>query len=399
MPSFLLALACGVPIAIHAALRGGRDQALWTLALASSLGLVFIAAGAVMTDPALALGTTMTMTGFWIAACGPDRQRGAAAASLFVGLAIGLLAKGPVAIVLSFLPIGAWALLTRRWREAWKRIPWIGGLALTAALVVPWYWAAERATPGFLDYFLVGEHWKRFVEPGWRGDLYGAAHAHPRGMIWLYWIAAALPWSVVALAWIVRGLGRRRAETTSLFSDPWRLYLLLWTISPMVFFTLSGNVLATYVLPGLPAFALLLGDVWGPRGRDLRGVRPPVRAVFAIGLAIPILFVAGLVAGRDRFERTLSQKALVLTWSAQRSNNEERLVYIGRPPPSADFYSRGNARTVEDIAALAPLLADPAADFVAIRSADFARLPDATRSALMPLGEFGDYHLLHEAPR
>jgi 4-amino-4-deoxy-L-arabinose transferase-like glycosyltransferase len=399
LPSLLLALACGIPVALHATPRGGPDQRLWTLALFASTVLVFIAAGAVMTDTALALGTTMSMTGFWIAVRGPDRQRAAAAISFFAGLAIGLLAKGPVAAVLSFLPIGSWVLFTGRWRDAWTRLPWVGGLLLTAALVVPWYWAAERATPGFVDYFLVGEHWKRFVEPGWKGDLYGAAHARPRGMIWLYWIAAALPWSPVALAWLGRGLMQKRVNLHALVADPWRLYLLLWAIAPMIFFTVSGNILATYVLPGLPAFALLLGDLWRPRPQDERTLRSPVRALLAVGTLIPVLFVVGIVAGRDRFERALSHQELVLTWSSRRANNGERLIYLGRPPPSADFYSRGKAMRVPDIATLALLLAEPAADFIAIRTGDLARLPDAIRSQLVPLGEFGDYQLLHESPR
>jgi hypothetical protein len=33
-------------------------------------------------------------------------------------------------------------------------------MVLIAVLCVPWYWLAELKTPGFLDYFLVGEHWK-----------------------------------------------------------------------------------------------------------------------------------------------------------------------------------------------------------------------------------------------
>jgi len=398
LPSLLLILGCGVPLALHASLRGGRDLAWWTLALFASIGLVFIAAGAVMTDPALALGTTMSMTGFWIALRGPDRLRVAAASAFFAGLAIGLLAKGPIAVVLTLLPIVAFALAARCSRDAWTRLPWLSGLALTVALVVPWYWAAERATPGFLDYFIVGEHWKRFVEPGWAGDLYGAAHAHRRGLIWIYWIAAALPWSVLALAWLARALARRRGGAMALVSDPWRLYLLLWTVAPMVFFTVSGNILATYVLPGLPAFALLLGDIWRPAEDDARTVRPPFRALLAVGVAMPLLFVAGILLEHDRFERALSHKALVQTWVAQRANNGERLVYVGRPPPSAEFYSRGKAMQVQDVATLAPLLDDPAADFIALRAGDLARLPATTRSQLVPLGEFGDYRLLHESP-
>ena len=54
---------------------------------------------------------------------------------------------------------------------------------------------------------------------------------------------------------------------------------------------------------------------------------------------------------------------------------------------------------VPDIATLAPLLDDPAADFIAIRAGDLERLPVATRTRLLPLGEFGDYRLLRESPR
>ena len=399
LPSFLLALACAIPIAVHGTLRGGRDQGLWTLALFASTGLVFIAAGAVMTDTALVLGTTMSMTGFWIAVCGPDRHRAAAVTAFFVGLAIGLLAKGLVGAALTFLPVCAWVVMTQRWRDAWTRLPWMGGLLLTAALVVPWYWAAERATPGFLDYFLVGEHWKRFVESGWKGDLYGAAHSRPRGMIWLYWIAAALPWSAVALAWLGRELMQKRVNLHALVADPWRLYLLLWTVAPMVFFTVSGNILATYVLPGLPAFALLVGDLWRPADGDKRALRSPARAVIVAGLAIPILFVAGILFAHNRFDKELSHKALVHAWTSMRANGGERLVYLGRPPPSAEFYSRGKAVTMRDIEALVALVDQPATDFVALRADDFARLPEATLSRLLPLGEFGDYRLLREAKR
>jgi len=185
LPSFLLLLSCGALVALLATMRGGRDQTLWTLALFGATGLVFIAAGAVMTDPALALGTTLSMAGFWVAVQGPDRNRRVAEIAFFAGLAVGLLAKGPVAAVLTFLPVFAWTLWMRQWRSAWQRLHWVAGFALTAALVIPWYWAAERASPGFLDYFLVGEHWKRFALPGWKGNPYGAAHARPHGMIWL----------------------------------------------------------------------------------------------------------------------------------------------------------------------------------------------------------------------
>ena len=63
MPSLLLVVGCGALVHALAALRGGPDQARWTLALFAATALVFVAAGAVMTDPALALGTTLVDDG------------------------------------------------------------------------------------------------------------------------------------------------------------------------------------------------------------------------------------------------------------------------------------------------------------------------------------------------
>jgi 4-amino-4-deoxy-L-arabinose transferase-like glycosyltransferase len=217
-------------------------------------------------------------------------------------LATGRTIWGDIQIGGTLIFFGAWTLWTRSWRAVWTGLPWLAGTALAAALVVPWYWAAERASPGFLAYFLVGEHWKRFVDSGWKGDLYGAAHARPRGMIWLFWIAAALPWSLPAIGWLARAAAVRHDALRKLVGDPWQSYLLLWVIAPMLFFTLSGNVLATYVLPGLPAFALLLAILWRPTDDDARALRPTVRLGIAAGLILAVVFVGGILALRTRFE-------------------------------------------------------------------------------------------------
>ena len=143
-------------------------------------------------------------------------------------------------------------------------MPWVGGTILLIVLVLPWYFAAEARTPGFLEYFFVGEHWMRFVHPGWAGDLYGSAHSRPRGTIWLFWVIAAFPWSLVFLYSLARNAaGYRRDFSTACDADGWILYLLLWTVFPMIFFTLAGNILWTYTLPGLPAFALLMAQADG----------------------------------------------------------------------------------------------------------------------------------------
>lgn len=399
LPSFLLLAGCGALVARLAALRGGRDPALWTLAIFAATGLVFIAAGAVMTDPALAFGTTLSMAGFWLAAGAATPARRTGAILFFGGLAIGLLAKGPVAAVLTFVPIGGWVLWTRRWGETWRALPWIGGAAVTALLVVPWYWGAERASPGFLDYFLIGEHWKRFVEPGWKGDLYGAAHARPRGMIWLFWIVAALPWSPLALGWLARAAFGRHADARRLVADPWLAYLTLWTLAPMLFFTVSGNVLATYVLPGLPAFALLMGELWRPEVGDARALRPAARTALIAAAAVPLAMLGVLLAQHRAFEVVRSHKALVRLVDKERAGGAGHLVYFGQRPVSAEFYSKGKAVLVADASALARYAGDGVADFFVVRTKDLDELPATLRARLEPLGDFGEYRLLREKTR
>ena len=396
LPSLLLMLGCGAMVYVLGRARAGRDEALLATALFATTVLVFIAGGAVMTDESLALGTTLAMVGFWIAVEGSPSTRRAAGWTFFGGLAIGLMAKGPVALVLTFVPIGGWTLWTKSWRAVWNRLPWISGTVVTAALVLPWYLAAERATPGFLDYFIVGEHWKRFVQPGWKGDLYGTAHARPRGIIWLFWIAAALPWSLFAIGWLIRAATSRRHEVAALVRDRWQCYLLLWTVAPMLFFTMSGNILATYVLPGIPAFALLLATLWRTDDADAREFRVPARYVTAAAVILSVGFVGVLVAMRSPFETQFSNRALVRAYESNRTDAAQRLIYVRTKPDSAVFYSRGKAVLVHDVAALQPVFADGPADFFALRKDDLAALPPTARGRLLQVGEFGHYRLLQE---
>ena len=407
LPSLLLMLGCGALVHALSAQRGGRDAALWAIAIFATTGLVFVAAGAVMTDPALTLGTTLSMAGFWLAINsevpgeprGEPRRRRLAGSAFFLGLAIGLLAKGPVAVVLTLVPIGAWTLWTRQWRTVWTNIPWLTGSVLTAVLVVPWYLAAERATPGFLEYFLVGEHWKRFTQSGWTGDLYGAAHARPRGLIWLLWLGVALPWSAVALAWLLRAAMARREDLRALASDPWSAYFVLWAVTPMAFFTVSGNVLPTYVLPGLPALALLVGDRWRPSTEAAATtVDKPVRTALATGVVLCTGLIAAAIFLHQRAESEFSQKALLRAYTAARVDSAERLFYSAQQPVSAQFYSGGKATKVIDAAALAPYLEDAPRDFLAVRERDLTKLPTPVQARFAPMGSFGEYRLFRELP-
>lgn len=304
--------------------------------VAASSALFFVALGFVQTDMALTLGVTACMAGFYGGLQG-DRRWGWL---FFLGLAIGLLAKGPVATVLSMMPITAWMI----WRGNWKdllNLPWLGGTVLVAVLVIPWYLAAEIATPGYLYYFIVGEHIQRFLQPGWSGDLYGAGRAHPKGMIWLFWILATLPWSPLLpiLLWRLRGgIPRERPGDGGLY-----LYLLAFALAPLALFTPAANIIVTYVLPGVPAAALLAVMLWARTGpMQTKWVHLGVSEVLIVAAALTLAAALGL--GRSAVP---SEAQLVEAFQGA-----GRLGILDARSFSAEFYTQGKItrlRTIEDV--------------------------------------------------
>ncbi len=180
--SFFLIAFTVVLIYILVRKRGLNYALISSMILVTTAGF-FVSSGTVMTDPALVLGTTLSMVGFWQAVQPTTYSKSLWGYLFFVGLAIGLLAKGPVCIILTFFPIVIWTLWQKKVGHIWQSIPWLSGTVLMLFICLPWYLLAEAKTPGFLNYFIVGEHWKRFTESGWEGDLYGSGHAHPYGAI------------------------------------------------------------------------------------------------------------------------------------------------------------------------------------------------------------------------
>jgi 4-amino-4-deoxy-L-arabinose transferase-like glycosyltransferase len=334
-PHFLMGVGVAGTVWLHA--RGSSRRVAWHAVVLLAGSLVFLlAAGAVMTDMALVLGTTLVMTGYWLVA-GQGHPGLVPRLALVAGLAIGLLAKGPLALVLCGGPIFVWTLWRGRWREAWQRVPWGWGLLAVLVLVLPWYLLAEHRSPGFLRYFIVGEHIERFLVRGWTGDLYSNAHGMPRGAIWVFVLVAALPWALVLPLGRLFGAGLQRG---SLQAGPERGYLLAWALWPCIFFSLAGNILWTYVLPALPALALL-GAGWTALARDpVRIDRLLATVLVLLALATPALLVFGNRS--EQFDRHTLQP---LVEAYQRSAGPgEDLLEVPNVSFSTDFYARGRAR-------------------------------------------------------
>jgi 4-amino-4-deoxy-L-arabinose transferase-like glycosyltransferase len=264
------------------------------LIVASSAGIVGYARAASM-DIALAAALTIGMLGWW--AWRESRKRTYLA--VFYGfMALGTLAKGPVALFLAGAVIVLYAASVREWRLVIKTL-WLPGILLFCAIAMPWYFAVQMRNPEFFREFIVQQNLGRFSQ-----NLYH--HTEP---VWYYLPVTALglaPWIVFVIAAFVRQVrlwrtGRRPANTAEGDSGKqFGVFACCWLIVPVLFFSISQSKLPGYILPAIPAGGLLLADYLrehlGQTDTEPAATGLVVlHALLAGGLIIPALLIAYLV--------------------------------------------------------------------------------------------------------
>lgn len=359
LPHFVCGVLTLLVLYHFARMHLGKTKALLsTLVLCSSVGFI-VSIGMVMTDPALLLATTVAMVSFWNHYHNGGRFY---ALMFFAALGAGMLIKGPVAVVLVGIALVLWSVTQGVFMQAIRGLPWVSGMAVCLTICLPWYVWAEIRTPGFLEYFIVGEHIQRFLQPGWGGDLYGTAHDEPKGKIWLFWLAAAFPWSFVLLTfagkWLFNRLARPKPTTQHQAGSPLTPYLLSWMLAPMLLFTLSGNILSAYVLPGFAAMAMLVAQK----------IRVSAKANIIGALSLIVLLVALGAYSMGLVSKT-SQAQLL---GQDRSFPQyAQLFYWQKRPFSARFYSKGQAQLLQEKSQLNQLIADKQSFYLAISHTEF----------------------------
>jgi 4-amino-4-deoxy-L-arabinose transferase-like glycosyltransferase len=201
----------------------------------------------------------------------------------WVGAALGVLAKGLIGVVIPAGVIGLWLLVAFRWRTLIRLLTGcVEGPLIFLAIAAPWFVAMERIHPGFLDYFFVTQHFRRFTVGGFN---------NPQP-IWFYPLlltALMAPW----LYWIVQGAGATKSLTGPL-RDLQRL-AWVWAAVVLVFFSLPKSKLVGYILPAVPPFVILatLGLIArqgpSPRARKLWGAAAGFGVVSSLAT---VMFVA-----------------------------------------------------------------------------------------------------------
>ena len=223
------------------------DGALMT---ASAAGLVGFAHSA-STDTPLAAMFALAMLA-WYAWWETSRKIYLAIFYSFLALAV--LAKGPVAIILAGAVIALFALVARD-AHIVRNMLWIPGILLFLLIALPWFVAVQMRNPGFFRIFILEHNLARF----------GTALYHHEEPFWYYLPVTALalvPWVVFALASAFEATRAWWMERKALLTteDALNVFLVLWLIVPVLFFSLSRSKLPGYILPAVPAGTLLVAE-------------------------------------------------------------------------------------------------------------------------------------------
>jgi 4-amino-4-deoxy-L-arabinose transferase-like glycosyltransferase len=267
------------------------DGALIT---ASCVGVVIFARAA-STDMPLAAAFSIALLA-WFA--WHESQHRIYLAAAYVFLALGTLAKGPVALALAAAIVFLFAAVKRDWRVLWRTL-WIPGIALYLAAALPWYVAVQLRNPEFFRFFILEHNLARFAQ-----DAY-----HHRQPFWFYlpvFLLAMMPWALVlvlAVAERVRLIWSEGKEAFSSPEDSWTLFLLIWMFVPILFFSASHSKLPGYILPAVPAGALLVAEYLASRREEEKKLSPGFAA--AHGILCGLLIFAALSSGSVALYRHL----------------------------------------------------------------------------------------------
>ena len=311
---------CGL-LTIAAVWWVGREIQLGFPSLAvtaTCLGLIVFSRG-VSFDVVVTMTTTWSLAFFLLYQL--KRKR-----SLLIGfyafVGVSLLAKGLVGIVIPFGVVGLYYLLRRAWPDRLALVSLVWGVPLALAVSAVWYGPViAKHGWSFVDEFFVQHHFARYVSNKYH-------HPQPIYFYPAIILMLALPWTPFLIEGLIkaRRWAWRGADDLSIV----RVFSLAWLLAPIVFFSFSGSKLPGYVLPSLPAAALLIADV-------LRQRKPGLLISMASGTIVLVLIALAFAGGYANRE---SVRDLLLLADARGYANAPVLAQRS-DDRSAEFYAYG----------------------------------------------------------
>ncbi len=241
----------------------------------------------------------------------------------FAACALGMLSKGLIGIALPGLVIFVWLIWTRQLKKL-LYLPWFSGLALFSIIALPWFVIAWQKYPQLLDYMFVNQHFKRYT-----------ASTYNNPQPWWFYLVALL---LLFFPWVFFAFARRprQADQASVsVAKEWISLCWIWIVSIVVFFSIPHSKLVGYVLPVVPALALLAALGWQRSMAQRSFAKKLFAALCLLDVGIALAIVTQ-VAEVTRSART-QDLAAVLACAARPSDT----VYVsGSYPYDLSFYTQ-----------------------------------------------------------
>ena len=301
-----------------------RGFSFWSLlTITTCLGLIVFSRAASF-DVLITMTTTWSLAFFLLHELPTTKNKRLLLAGFYVFVGLSLLATGLVGIVIPFGVVGFYYLLRRRWpqQSVWLSLLW--GMPLALLVAASWYGPViARHGWTFIDEFFVQHHFARYVSNKYH-------HPQPIYFYPVIILMLVLPWTVqliMALARVRRWQWRGTDSSSTV-----RVFSLAWLLLPIIFFSFSGSKLPGYILPSVPAAALLIAD----RFTVVQRVKSPL--VIACATVVFIVIVVNWFAAP--FARRESVKDLLVLADARGYANVPVIAQRG-DDRSAEFYAYG----------------------------------------------------------
>ena len=246
-------------VALYLAARTiSTEQIARRAALMLGTSLTFLVGGQYVNhDMAVASWIGVAIWCFAFAFMAGDKPDTTLARLGFVACAFGMLSKGLIGIALPGLVIFVWLIWTRQFKKI-LYLPWLSGLALFALIALPWFVIAQQKYPELFNYMFVGQQLNRYT---------AATYNNPQPW-WFYLLSIVLllfPWVFFAVNQ-VRRLARRALgvvpDAAPLMAPAWWSLCWIWVGAITLFFSVPNSKLIGYILPVIPAMALLSALGW-----------------------------------------------------------------------------------------------------------------------------------------
>lgn len=247
LPIVLLSLLpAGLLLSLCKKVKGDKFAIITTAVLFTSLEYMFLTKIAIL-DSVLTSFVVSSVLCYFYTFYVEEKNKKYFWILTYVFSALAVLAKGIPGVAIPLIIIAASTIVFKTYKETFK---YVWGIFIFLALTLPWHLIMLKMYGSlFFDEYIMKHHILRFL---------GSEVIH-RTEPWYFYILTLL-WGLFPHIFVLLSKITKIKDIN--FEDKFLTLNLIAVISILIFFSLSGTKLITYILPIYPFFAVLIGTIW-----------------------------------------------------------------------------------------------------------------------------------------